>query len=75
MVDCFARLDHEYRAVLIMRAEGLKYGEIAIRLGVNENTIATWVSRGIKALAQCVRRRYEGLASQPRTPRQRRPHE
>jgi DNA-directed RNA polymerase specialized sigma24 family protein len=75
VVDCFTRLDREYRAVLSMRAEGLKYGEIAIRLGVNENTIATWVSRGIRTLAQCVRRRNEGLARQPRTPRQGRPHE
>ncbi len=75
VVDCFTRLDTEYRAVLSMRAEGLKYGEIAIRLGVNENTIATWVSRGIRALAQCVRRRNEGLARQRRTPKQGRPHE
>ena len=30
---------------------------IALRLGVSENTVATWVSRGIRTLAQCVRRR------------------
>jgi DNA-directed RNA polymerase specialized sigma24 family protein len=75
VVDCFTRLDREYRAVLSMRAEGLKYSEIAIRLGVNENTIATWVSRGIRTLAHCVRRRNEGLAGQPRTPRRGRPNE
>jgi RNA polymerase sigma factor (sigma-70 family) len=59
MVDCFPMLDREYRTVLRMRVDGLKYGEIAIRLGVNENTVATWVSRGIRELAQCVRRRTE----------------
>lgn len=59
MVDCFPMLDLEYRTVLKMRVDGLKYGEIAIRLGVNENTVATWVSRGIRELAQCVRRRTE----------------
>ena len=61
MVDCFPMLDLEYRTVLKMRVDGLKYGEIAIRLGVNENTVATWVSRGIRELAQCVRRRTERL--------------
>jgi RNA polymerase sigma factor (sigma-70 family) len=54
---CFPLLDREYRTVLKMRVDGLKYGEIARRMGVNENTVATWVSRGIRALAQCVRRR------------------
>jgi DNA-directed RNA polymerase specialized sigma24 family protein len=46
-----------------MRASGLKYGDIAERLGVSENTVATWVSRGIRTLAQSVRRRM-----QPRSP-------
>ncbi|PYV44574.1 MAG: hypothetical protein DMG06_05930 [Acidobacteria bacterium] len=49
VLDCFPMLEREYRTVLTMRAAGLKYGEIAIRLGVNENTVANWVSRGIKA--------------------------
>jgi DNA-directed RNA polymerase specialized sigma24 family protein len=57
--DCFPKLDREYRRVLSMRAEGLKYGEIARRLDVNENTVATWVSRGIRELARCVRKRTE----------------
>jgi RNA polymerase sigma factor (sigma-70 family) len=57
VVESFGKLDREYRRVLSMRVDGLKYGEIARRLGVNENTVATWVSRGIRDLAQRVRRR------------------
>jgi len=57
--DCFGRLESELRSVLNMRVEGLKYSEIAVRLRVNENTVATWVSRGIQAVARCVRRRTE----------------
>ncbi len=57
VVECMPALDPEYRAVLRLRAEGLKYDEIALRLGTNENTVATWISRGIKTLSQCVRRR------------------
>jgi RNA polymerase sigma factor (sigma-70 family) len=57
VADCFPRLGTEYRTVLKMRVDGLKYGEIAGRLGINENTVATWVSRGIRDLAQCVRKR------------------
>jgi RNA polymerase sigma factor (sigma-70 family) len=59
VVECLPALDSEYREVLKMRASGLKYGEIALQLGVSENTVATWVSRGIRTLAQCVRRRTE----------------
>ncbi len=50
VVDCFPKLEREQRRVLIMRVDGLKYGEIASRLGVKENTVATWVSRGIREL-------------------------
>jgi RNA polymerase sigma factor (sigma-70 family) len=57
VADCLPRLDSEYQTVLRMRADGLKYGEIARRLGTNENTIATWVSRGIRDLAELVRTR------------------
>ena len=66
VVECMPALDADYRRVLKMRADGLKYGDIALRLGVSENTVATWVSRGIRTLAQCVRRR-----TQPRGKRQR----
>ena len=65
VVECLPSLNPEYRAVLRMRADGLKYEEIARRLGTNENTVATWVSRGIKTLAQCVRRRTQlGIRAQ-----------
>ncbi len=57
VVDCFAKLEREHRRVLTMRVDGLKYGEIASRLGVNENTVATWVSRGIRELGRRVRQR------------------
>ncbi|MBI1787472.1 MAG: RNA polymerase sigma factor [Acidobacteria bacterium] len=66
VLDCLPMLDREYQSVLKMRMHGLKYGEIAIRLGVSENTVATWVSRGIRELARCVRGRTERLASLPR---------
>jgi len=75
VVDCFPMLDREYRTVLRMRVDGLKYGEIAIRLGVNENTVATWVRRGIRALAQCVRKRTDRLASRPQIRAQGIPHD
>jgi RNA polymerase sigma factor (sigma-70 family) len=57
VLECMPALDADYQRVLKMRANGLKYGDIALRLGVSENTVATWVSRGIRTLAQCVRRR------------------
>ena len=63
VVNCFPMLDREYQTVLRMRVDGLTYGQIALRLGVNENTVATWVSRGIRALAQCVRKRTVRLTS------------
>jgi RNA polymerase sigma factor (sigma-70 family) len=57
VVECMPALDADYQRVLKMRADGMKYGDIAQRMGVSENTVATWVSRGIRTLAQCVRRR------------------
>lgn len=58
--DCFRKLDPEYRDVLTMRIDGMKYSEIARRLGVNENTVATWVSRGIRELGGRIRKRIGG---------------
>jgi len=57
VVDCFPKLEREQRQVLTMRVDGMKYGEIASSLGVNENTVATWVSRGIRELGRHVRQR------------------
>jgi RNA polymerase sigma factor (sigma-70 family) len=57
VVECFPKIERAHRQALTMRADGLKYGEIAFRLGVNENTVATWVSRGIRELGRQVRKR------------------
>ena len=55
--ECFPKLDTGYQAVLRLRGSGLKYHEIASRLGEKENTIATWLTRALRDLANCVRRR------------------
>ncbi len=60
VADCFATLDRDHREVLTLRMDGLKYGEIARRMGVNENTVATWVSRGIRELGRRIRQRMDG---------------
>jgi RNA polymerase sigma factor (sigma-70 family) len=60
VADCFATLDRDYRSVLTLRMDGLKYGEIARQMGVNENTVATWVSRGIGELGRRIRKRLTG---------------
>jgi len=60
VADCFATLDRDYRDVLTLRMDGLKYSEIARRMGINENTVATWVSRGIRELGRRIRRRMDG---------------
>lgn len=60
---CFPKLDPQYRTVLRMRRAGMKYQEIASRLGEKENTIATWLSRAIRDLARCVSRRTQPLGS------------
>lgn len=60
VAHCFATLDRDHRDVLTLRMDGLKYGEIARRMGVNENTVATWVSRGIRELGRRIRQRMDG---------------
>jgi RNA polymerase sigma factor (sigma-70 family) len=55
--QCYAGLEADYRAVLDMRGQGLKYRDIAAALGVNENTVATWISRAIQVLGRCMRKR------------------
>lgn len=59
VADCFATLDPDHRHVLRLRMDGLKYGEIARRMGVNENTVATWVTRGIRELGRRIRKRMD----------------
>ena len=54
------RLSRPHREVLTLRMDGLKYGEIARRMGINENTVATWVSRGIHELGRRIRKRMDG---------------
>jgi RNA polymerase sigma factor (sigma-70 family) len=68
VVECMPALDADYQRVLKMRASGLKYGDIALRMGVSENTVATWVSRGIRTLAQCVRKRTQSPGALKRIP-------
>jgi RNA polymerase sigma factor (sigma-70 family) len=58
--DCFATLDRDHRHVLALRMDGLKYGEIARRMGVNENTVATWLSRGMRELGRRIRKHADG---------------
>jgi RNA polymerase sigma factor (sigma-70 family) len=57
VADCFSALDRNHREVLELRIGGLRYVEIARRLGVNENTVATWVSRGTRELGRRIRKR------------------
>jgi RNA polymerase sigma-70 factor (ECF subfamily) len=57
--ECLSSLDEDYRTVLVLRTMGLKYADIAARLGVSENTVATWVRRGTRAVAQQIRERLE----------------
>jgi RNA polymerase sigma factor (sigma-70 family) len=57
LTECFPRLEARYRTVLRMRGLGMKYEDIAARLGEKENTVATWLSRAVRDLAKCVKRR------------------
>ena len=60
--ECFPKLDSGYQSVLKLRGSGLRYDEIASRMGQKENTIATWLSRAIRDLARCVSRRNQRRA-------------
>jgi RNA polymerase sigma factor (sigma-70 family) len=59
--ECLSALDENYRRVLALRASGLKYAEIAGRMGVSENTVATWIRRATLEVAQQVRERTSSL--------------
>ena len=55
--EALLTLNAEHRSALLLRLDGTKYVEIAERLGVNENTVATWVRRGSRTLVEQVQRR------------------
>jgi RNA polymerase sigma factor (sigma-70 family) len=55
--ECLSALGNNYRRVLTLRASGLKYAEIATRMGVSENTVATWIRRATREVAQQVSER------------------
>jgi RNA polymerase sigma factor (sigma-70 family) len=55
--DALSTLSADHRSAVLLRLQGTKYADIATKLGVNENTIATWVRRGSRALVEQVRRR------------------
>jgi RNA polymerase sigma factor (sigma-70 family) len=63
--ECLSTLDAKYRRVLMLRASGLKYVEIATRLGVSENTVATWIRRATREVAEQVRERTGALPAVP----------
>ncbi|UQA62950.1 RNA polymerase sigma factor [Polyangium aurulentum] len=46
--------EDQRRALVMFHVEGLGYGDIAKRLGVPLGTVATWLSRGRKMLAESV---------------------
>lgn len=50
-----AKLPEEHRSALIMfHVDGLKYQAIAARLDVPMGTVATWIARGRKAIAEAL---------------------
>jgi DNA-binding CsgD family transcriptional regulator len=50
-------LSRDQRSALLLRLKGAKYSDIAATLGVNENTVATWIRRGSQAVVSHVHRR------------------
>ncbi|HTI38404.1 MAG TPA: RNA polymerase sigma factor [Vicinamibacterales bacterium] len=60
--ECLTSLKGDQRRVLLLRAEGLKYEQIAARLGVSGNTVATWVRRGTHAVTRLVEERMRAQA-------------
>jgi len=58
--DALSTLSPDHRSALLLRLQGTKYTDIAKRLGVNENTVATWVRRCSRALVDQVHRRMTG---------------
>jgi RNA polymerase sigma factor (sigma-70 family) len=57
--ECLDELGDDYRTVLMLRIAGVKYADIAVRLGVSENTVATWIRRGTLAATERIRARLD----------------
>jgi len=62
--EALSTLSVDVRAALRLRLDGTKYGEIARRLGVNENTVATWLRRGSLELVERTKRRMSASADE-----------
>jgi RNA polymerase sigma-70 factor (ECF subfamily) len=63
MEAALARLPAEQKqALMLFHLEGLKYQAIAARLGVPMGTVATWIARGRKAIAEALGEHQEVLA-------------
>lgn len=52
--DALATLSHQQRLCLQLRAEGLRYAEIANQIGVGVSTVGEFLSRAIKKLRKAV---------------------
>lgn len=57
--ECLGKLGADYQTALLLRWNGAKYADIAAQLGVNENTVATWLRRGALELTALVRARMD----------------
>lgn len=51
--------DEQRQALLLFHVEGLKYQAIAGRLGVPMGTVATWIARGRKSIAEALGMNHE----------------
>jgi RNA polymerase sigma factor (sigma-70 family) len=58
--ECLAELNADHRKALSLRLQGENYAAIAVRLGTNINTVATWLRRGSLELVEQVRARLDG---------------
>jgi RNA polymerase sigma-70 factor (ECF subfamily) len=55
LLRCLRRLDDRHaRAILLAYYDGLSRAELAERFEIPENTIKTWLRRGLIALRQCM---------------------
>ncbi len=55
LIDCLARLDPRTREMVLMAYfEGLSRAELAARYAAPENTVKSWLRRGLAALRRCL---------------------